>query len=451
MLNWLETINSYFTAPVMIAGLLITGLVISFRTRFVQIRLLKASFREVFSGILNKKSKKNSKTDGISSFKAVSTALAGTLGTGNIAGVAAAVAIGGAGSLFWIWVSAFLGMAVKYAEIVLAVSTRSKLGGRYHGGPMLYIEKATGSRFTACFFAFCCLLTSFGIGNMTQANTAAAAFSAITPLSPFVQRVVFLATAVIIGIVIHGGIKSISGVTSLLVPLMTIFYTICCLTVILSDLVRVPEVFSRIFHDAFLPRSIAGGSVGGIIVSMKIGFARGLFTNEAGLGSAPIAHAAADTDSAGKQGLWGIFEVFLDTIVMCTLTGIVVLLANGDTSTLPIQSITLSAFSQSLGSFAGAAISVSTIFFAIAAIIGWSYYGEEALRFLTSSKRALMLYRFCYCGAIFLGAISSLELVFGISDLLNGLMMLPNLTSIILMSGRVKQETVLLDSRLKGN
>lgn len=448
MLEWLEAVNSYITGPIMVVGLIITGIVISIRTRFVQIRLLKASFKEVLSGIFSSGGNTKGKQKlGISSFKAVSTALAGTLGTGNIAGIAAAVAIGGAGSLFWIWVSAFLGMAVKYAEIVLAVSTRETLGGRYHGGPMRYIEKASGSHLLSCFFAVACLLTSFGIGNMAQANTAASAFTEISSLSPLMQRSIFLVVALLIGIVIRGGIARISNVTAVLVPLMTVFYTVCCIMVLVTDIGRIPELFTRIIHDAFLPRSFAGGAVGGMLVSMKIGFSRGLFTNEAGLGSAPIAHAAALTDSAGRQGLWGIFEVFLDTVVMCTLTGFVVLLAGGDTSTLPIASITLLAFSAELGNFAKVAIAASTIVFAIAAIMGWSYYGEEALRFLTSSKRAMLLYRICFCGAIFIGAISSLELVFGISDLLNVFMMMPNLIAIVLLSGKVKKETEGLERR----
>lgn len=437
----IEGLNSFFTGPVMVGAILVAGVTLSIKTGFVQIKRLGYTFLFAARSL---KSKGGENT--ISPFEAVSTALSGTLGTGNIAGVATAIIIGGPGALFWMWVSAFFGMATKYCEIVLAMKYRKKTEGGYVGGAMYYIKEATGSGFLAAAFAVFCLLASFGMGNMTQANTAAVSLASVFSLDGGQIRIIFLFLSVLMCIIIFGGIKRISRIAAFITPFTAAVYIICCLFVILCQYKALPEVFSLIFKSAFCIKSAAGGVVGyGMIKAMRIGFARGVFTNEAGLGSAPIAHAAAENELPALQGLWGIFEVFLDTIFMCTLTGIVILISK----VAPGNDMTIKAFSALLGKYAGGFIGVSTIIFALVTIIGWSYYGEVAVKYLFKSKLAVSCYKLIYSALIYFGAVSSMAFVWDISDIFNGLMMLPNILALLLLSKSVGEETVRLDGYIE--
>lgn len=437
----IDMLNSFFSGPAVVGGILLVGVLLSFKTGFVQIRRFFYTFSYAFSSLKKPKGKR----DGISPFQAVATALSGTLGTGNIAGVAVAVSVGGAGALFWMWVSAFFGMATKYAEIVLALKYRKKTKDGYHGGAMYYIREATGSKLLATLFAIFCLLASFGIGNMTQSNTAAVSIVSVFGFGDFQIKIIFFILSVLLCVIMLGGINRIAKITSVITPFMAGFYIICCFVVIFSDLKSVLPAFAEIFKSAFCFESVAGGTSGYMILkAMKVGFARGVFTNEAGLGSAPIAHAAAENKLPALQGLWGVFEVFLDTIFMCTLTGLVLLISK----VAPSADMTIKAFSKCLGDFAGVFVGISTLLFAISTIIGWSYYGEVAVRYLFKRNRAVLIYKLCFSVAVYVGAVSSISFVWGISDILNGFMMLPNLAAIVLLSGVVKSETARLDKHI---
>lgn len=438
MLSAFEQINGLVFGPIMVFAVLSAGIFLSVKTRFVQFRYLGYSIKTVCSSVF----KKSRSKDGISPFRALATALSGTLGTGNIAGVATAVAIGGAGAVFWMVVSAFLGMAVKYSEIVLAVKYRTETKSGWRGGAMYYISKAVGNKAAAVFAVFC-LLASFGVGNMTQSNTAKIALLSIFAFTPAQTGFIFLIICLIIGIVIFGGIKRISGVTTTLVPFMAIFYIGCCFFVLASDITGCLSAVCEIMKSAFNFQSAAGGLAGSLFCrAVRIGFSKGVFTNEAGIGSAPMAHAAADAETPAKQGLWGIFEVFFDTCIMCSMTGIVVVMSGAAQDSVPIPALALAAFKKYLGNGAAVIIAASTIFFALSTIVGWSFYGECAINYLTNeSRRALNIYRLIYAGAVYFGAAASIGLVWGMADIFNVLMMLPNIYALMLLSNVVKRET----------
>lgn len=463
-MNLIRQINESFSTVIMVYGSIITGIILSYRFNFLQITQFKFMIKYTFSSIIgNKKSNtknENEKTKSITPFQAVSTALSGTIGTGNITGVSLAIVMGGAGSLFWIVVSAFLGMIIKYTEIILAMKYRIKSDLGYHGGAMYYMEHCTtNKKFNiklAKFFAVACLLASFGIGNLTQSNTAFSALKLVLPtllphtnISDFAIQNIFILISFFVMIIMLGGIKSIAKVTSIIVPLMALFYIVCCVIIIIMTHEQLPYVITLIFQDAFEIDSLTGGLFGSAVnQSIQVGFTKGLFTNEAGLGSAPIAHSACENDDFHLQGIWGLFEVFFDTVFMCSLTGLVILLSGVDlNSNLDIGTLTLQAFSNTLGNFAGVVIALSTVMFAIASIIGWSYYGEQALIYLSNSNRLkykhtnlyIYIYKLIYAIFIYLGAIFSLNLVWEISDIFNSLMMLPNLFAIIMLTRKMKK------------
>lgn len=435
--EFINRFNYILTGPVMVWGVLLVGIILSWRTRFVQATKLPLAIKSFLGSLFCKKRSNR----GITPFQAVATALSGTIGTGNIVGVATAITIGGAGAIFWMWISAFFGMATKYSEIVLAIRFRKKIGkNRYIGGPMLYLEEAVKGKWLSVIFAVLCMLSSFGIGNMVQANAIS---DAISSVSDFSIQPIMLGIALLAGFVVIGGIQRIARVTEAFIPAMALFYLVGCFIVVGKNSGMLGTVFAEIFQSAFQSNSVVGGISGFFMnKAMKIGFARGVFTNEAGLGSAPIAHGAADAKSPAQQGLLGIFEVFFDTVVMCTLTGVVILLSGlHNNPQLDGATLTLGAFEKNLGSFAAIFIAVSTVFFALAAIIGWSYYGQACVEYLFHKKKYVLWYKLCYVTMIYIGGIVSLELVWGISDLLNGLMMIPNLLGVVLLSGIVKQET----------
>ncbi len=400
-------------------------------TKFMPIKKLG----HVLKSTIGTLGKKRDKKSGVTPFQAVSTALAGTIGVGNIAGVSTAITLGGPGAIFWMWISAIFGMATKFAEVTLAVHFREKNKNGYIGGPMYYIEKGLGIKSLAVVFSVCCVLASFGIGNMTQSNAISSSLEASFGID---NAATGFTVAFIVALVIIGGIGRIVKVTEVVVPFMSILYIVGAVVVIFQNLPHLPQTFSAIFEGAFSPQSAVSGVAGYTVMqSIRYGIARGVFTNEAGLGSASIAHAAADTDSAVKQGFWGIFEVFFDTIIVCTMTAIVVISSGLYSSGLSGTELTQAAFVQSLGRYGGQLLSISIVFFALASILGWYYYGETAIRYLFRKKRAISVYRVMFVAMVIVGAISNLEVIFSISDTFNGLMAIPNLIAIIGLSGIV--------------
>ena len=414
--------------------ILAAGFWLTVRLRGLQLVKLHTAFRETFGRSFREKEQGS----GLTPFQASAAALAGTLGTGNIAGVALALTAGGPGALFWMWVSAFMGMAVKYAEILLAVrfSARNK-DGRLSGGPMHYIEEAFRSSGPAIFFAGACVAASFGIGNLTQ---SAAASDAMHTALHLPRAAVGLCMAVLAFFAISGGFRRIGRVAEYLVPFMGAVYLVGALAVLLPRITSLPGVFRIIISDAFSAEACSGGLLGFLTgKAARTGISGGIFTNEAGMGTAPIAHGAADARSPAGEGLWGIVEVFLDTIVMCTLTGAVIILAG--IRELDGAALTTAAYHHFLGRGAAAFIAVSTCFFAFASILCWGGYGESALRYLCAGERTVRCYRAVYCTAVILGSVCRMETVFRLSDVLNFLMIAPNLTAVVLLSGTVIRET----------
>ena len=424
--------------PFMLIFMTAIGVFYLFRTGFLPLRKGREVFRATFGELFGKKGKQNSSK--ISPFEATSTALAGTLGTGNIVGIATALTAGGPGAVFWMWVSAFFGMATKYAEIVLAVHFREKKQNEETvGGPMYYIEKGLGQKWLAVLFAVFCALAAFGIGNATQVNAIAQSVHSTFGVAPLITGIV---AAVLAGFVILGGMKRISAITSALIPVLAAGYLIGALAAIALHWKAIPGAFAMIFEEAFSLSSAGGGILGYLSMeAVRFGFSRGIFSNEAGLGSAPIAHAAADTDSPAKQGMWGIFEVFFDTIVMCTITALVILTSGAFGSGLDGADLTASAFSQSFGGFSDFFLSVSIALFAFATLVGWFYYGEKSVEYLTKSRNIQLCYRCAYILVIVFSSVMQLQTVWNISDTLNGLMAVPNLIALLGLSGVVSEET----------
>lgn len=413
------------------------GVYYLFQLRFFPILKPKWILRVTIGGLFRKKRQKQGE---ISPFAATATALAGTLGTGNIVGIATALTTGGAGAVFWMWISAFLGMATKYAEIVLAVHFREKgEQGSYFGGPMYYMEKGLKQKWLGVLFALLCALAAFGIGNATQVNAISQSLQNTFRVDPLVTGIVCVLLA---AFVMMGGFKRITKITTTLIPFLAIGYLFFTFWAILSHWERIPAAFESIFRGAFSKDSVRGGVLG-ITVSkgMRYGFSRGIFSHEAGLGSAPIAHAGADTPSASEQGMWGIFEVFFDTIVMCTATALVILTSGVLKSGADGAALTTMAFAESFGWFSEIFLTISISLFAFATLIGWSYYGEQSVMYLTKSNTVKQGYRFCYLLVILIGAMMELTTVWNISDILNGLMALPNLIALIGLSKTVRTET----------
>lgn len=416
--------------------ILLAGIFLSVKLRWIQVR----KFPRIFTDLFRRKNLAEQEKGTISAFQASATALAGSLGTGNIVGVATAIVSGGVGAIFWMCLSSFFGMATKYAEILLAVRYRTKnVRGEYVGGPMYYIERGLGSRKLAIFFCLCCIGASFGIGNLSQSNAVSDAFSAVFGLSPLW---VGIAMATLIGLVIVGGVKRIAAFTEKLVPMMALVYLVGAVAAVAGHYRQIPAAIGLIFFDAFHPQAVSGGILGYFTSrSIRYGVARGVFSNEAGLGSAPIAHGASITNSPARQGLWGILEVFLDTIVMCTLTTLVILtsgqLYNGETG----AALTTDAFRASLGGSAASFVAISTAFFAVSSIVGWGYYGEKALEYLSPKRKWLRIYQICYVFSVLLGAVARVELVWKLCDYLNMMMAIPNIIAVFALRQVVTEET----------
>lgn len=423
-----------------------TGLYLSARTGFLQFRKFGYAMKNTVGKIFKKS---DAEKGSITPFQALTTALAATVGTGNIAGVTGAIALGGPGAIFWMWISALVGMVTKYSEILLAVKFRERnADGDWVGGPMYYIKNGLGKnwRWLAVIFSVFGALAAFGIGNIAQANTIAGSVnSAIQAFNPAavesvrtINIVIGIICAVFVGAVLLGGLTRIGKVTEKLVPFMSIVYIIGALTVVFSNASSIGTVFKSIFVGAFNPDAVMGGAVGvGIMQAVKMGVGRGVFSNEAGLGSAPIAHAATSETDPVKQGLFGIFEVFIDTIVICTLTALAVLCSGVaiDYGTKAGAELTIGAFAVAFGGkTAGIIVAVGITLFALSTMLSWSLYGTRCAEFLFGSK-SNKIYQVLFIIVVVMGATMDLGLAWDISDTLNGLMAIPNLIALVGLSG----------------
>ncbi|MDD6023185.1 MAG: sodium:alanine symporter family protein [Oscillospiraceae bacterium] len=422
------------------------GLYLSIRTGFVQIRKFGYAIKTTVGRMFRKR---DAKDGSMTPFQAVCTALAATVGTGNIAGVAGAIAIGGPGAVFWMWISALLGMCTKFSEVTLAVHFREKnKHGDYVGGPMYYIKNGLGKKWMwlAYLFAAFGVLTVFGTGNATQVNTIVTSIDAallnynvISGDNHFVLNLVIgIGIFILVCLVLLGGIKRIGKVAEKLVPFMALLYVVLALGVVVLNIDQLPAVFGMIFKGAFSPAGITGGAVGSFFLSMKKGVSRGIFSNEAGLGTGSIAHACADTQKPVKQGFFGIFEVFADTIVICTLTALVILLgapsiAFGEAAG---AELTISGFTSTYGSWVSIFTAIALCCFAFSTIIGWGLYGSRCAEFIFG-ERIIKPFMLVYALMAIVGATMNLGLLWDIADTFNGLMAIPNLIALFLLGGTV--------------
>ena len=453
-----SVVNSFiWGVPAMIC-IIGVGILLTVRTRCIQVRKFGVAMKNTIGKIFDKT---QARDGSMSPFQAVCTALAGTVGTGNIAGVAGAIALGGPGAIFWMWCSAFLGMCTKFSEVTLAIHFREKnKNGEYVGGPMYYIKNGLSKKwhFLAVFYAVFGVLTVFGTGNATQVNTIVSSVN--TALMNFnilkgepnsnVNLIFGIFIAALVAMVLLGGIKRIGQVSEKLVPFMAVLYVILALGVIILNIQRVPGVFAQIVSGAFTPRAATGGIIGSMFLSMKRGVSRGIFSNEAGLGTGSIAHACADTDNAVHQGMFGIFEVFMDTIVICTLTGLVILLAAPNISygQAAGAELTISGFTATYGGWISILTAIAMCCFAFSTIIGWGLYGSRCIEFLGGEKFVrpfLVVYSFVST----VGATMNLGLLWDISDTFNGLMAVPNLIALLMLSGHVKKLAIEVDQAEK--
>jgi len=441
--RWVDK-TAYNIWSILLFFLLAAGLWLTFRTRFVQFRHLGDAFKIMFVGLLHK-GKKEKREGDVSAFQAVSTALAATVGNGNIGGVAFALTTGGPGAIFWLWVCGFVGMATKYSEALLGVKFREHYpDGAIAGGPMYYIKNGfRNKKFAAILapaFAVCgAFATLFGTGNMMQANQMTMVFQSQFGVPKIVSAVVI---TLLVAIVIIGGIKRIGAVAERIVPVMIFLYMIVGTIVILSNVSALPQVFAMIFKHAFTPYAMGGGAIGYTVkIAMQMGFRRGLLTNEAGLGSAPIAHAAAQAKSPVHQGLMGVAEVCIDTIIVCSFTAIINLSTGLWRMTKAADAIqgtalTASSFASEVGIIGSLTVAMASFLFGYTTLIGWYYYGEQCMKYIFG-YRVTQVYRLIYIGLGFIGALISIQLVFFVGDIANALMALPNLIALFVLSGVV--------------
>ena len=449
--NLNQAVNQFIWGVPAMVCILGVGLYLSIRTGFLQIR----KFRYAIHTTLGRMFKKREASDGaITPFQAVCTALAGTVGTGNIAGVAGAIALGGPGAVFWMWCSAILGMCTKFAEVTLAVHFHERsASGQLVGGPMYYISNGLGKKWhwLALLYSLFGVLTVFGTGNATQVNTITAAINSAVQnfytipesTASKMNLIIGIVIAVLIAVVLLGGIKRIGNVAERLVPFMALLYIVMSLGVVIVNIGRLPEVFISIIGGAFTPKGFTGGVVGSMFLSMKKGVSRGIFSNEAGLGTGSIAHACADTEKPVKQGMFGIFEVFADTIIICTLTALVIL-CSGTTVNYGQAAgaeLTISGFTSVYGGWITIFTALALCCFAFTTIIGWGLYGSRCISFLFSTEKVVRPFLVVYSLVAILGATVDLGLLWDIADTFNGLMSIPNLIGIFLLSGTVVKLT----------
>ena len=438
ILQVLERVSGFVWGPPMLILLVGTGIYLTIRLRGLQFYALKYS---LYLALVKRKEEGAAEGD-ISHFQALMTALAATVGTGNIAGVATAITAGGPGALFWMWITGLFGMATKYGEAVLAVKYREPDGhGTMRGGPMYYLSKGLGWKWLGALFAIFAAISAFGIGNIVQSNSVADALSVTFPqVKPvYVGIVMSVATA----LVLLGGIKSIGRTTAVIVPFMILVYMISALAVVVINIHQVPHVFMMVMTKAFTPASAMGGFAGAVVrEAVRWGVARGVFSNESGLGSAPIAAAAAQTSNPVNQALVSMTQTFIDTIIVCSLTGFVILSSGVWTSGATGAELTSLAFSEHLpGNLGGIIVAFGLVFFAYSTILGWSYYGEKSLEYLLGA-RAIVPYRVLFSIMVFVGAIiNKINIVWSFADIMNGLMAIPNLIGLLALSGIIVAET----------
>lgn len=430
-MDYIMKLNALLWGKWMIIILLFSGIYMTFKTGFIQCRKFGYMIKNTVLKIFEKGEKQK---EGITPFQAMSTALAGTIGTGSIAGIATAITLGGPGTVFWMWISGIFGMATKYSEILLSVHYREKSSeGKYMGGPMFYIEKAAKKRWLAVLFCVFAICGTFGMGNTVQSNAISGVLCESAGISPWITGTVL---CVILTAVIFGGIGAISKVNEKLVPFMALLYLCLGVAVLCVNFEKIPSAFMLIFQNALTPRAIAGGAI-------QYGFSRGIFSNEAGLGSAPMAHGSADAFHAAEQGLWGMFEVFFTTGIICTLTSLVILTSGlWETSSLNGAVLSSNAFKNAIGNTGSVGVNVATVLFALSSIFGWAYYGEVCVEYLSDkSKKAVSYYRIMYVAFVFIGAVAELNTVWSISEIINAFMAIPNLIAIVLLGNKVKNIT----------
>lgn len=442
-----QAVNNFIWGVPAMVCIIGVGLLLSVRTGFIQIR----KFPYAIKTTIGRMFRKRDASDGaMTPFQAVCTALAATVGTGNIAGVAGAIAIGGPGAVFWMWCSALLGMCTKFSEVTLAVHFRERnANGELVGGPMYYIKNGLAKhwRWLAAIYALFGVLTVFGTGNATQVNTIITAIDAALnqyavvsdKAMATVNLVIGIVVAMLVALVLLGGVKRIGSVSEKLVPFMALTYVVLALGVVLLNLPRLPEVFTSIVAGAFNPAAFTGGAVGSLFLSMQKGVSRGIFSNEAGLGTGSIAHACADTKKPVKQGVFGIFEVFADTIVICTLTALVILCSGTSVNygQAAGAELTISGFILTYGGWASLFTAVALCCFAFSTIIGWGLYGSRYIEYLFHTDKVMRPFLVVYSFVAILGATVDLGLLWSIADTFNGLMSIPNLIALLLLSGTV--------------
>lgn len=449
--NILEAIDEVVWGPVMLVFLVGTGIFLTFKLNFLPWRKLPTALKMVFSP----ESRKTDKGKGdISPFSALMTALAGTIGTGNIVGVATAMITGGPGALVWMWVAAAFGISTKYAECALAIKYReTNSKGEMCGGPMYTIKNAFKNKKIAIIlvgaFSVFTVFASFGIGNMSQANSISSSLAKTFSVPSWVTGVVL---AVLTGIIIFGGIKSISKVSSVLVPVMAVFYIVSGLIIICANYKNIPAGFLTIWSMAFGGKAVAGGIAGTLTVSVmqsiRYGVSRGVFSNEAGLGSAAITASSVTTDSHVNQGYINMCGTFIDTIVVCTITGLVIassgLLGTVDSNGVMLDGadLTIACFESVLGKPGAIVVSVGILLFAWSTILGWEYQGEKALEFLFKKRIICYIYRVVFAIMVFFGSVAALDVAWSFSDIANGLMAIPNLISLVVLSGVLRKDTI---------
>lgn len=443
--NIFDTLGGVLWGWPMLILLIGTGVLYTFVLKGIQFSKLSTGLYMAFHPRHNHKSKKES--GDISHFQALMTALSATVGTGNIAGVATAIAAGGPGAIFWMWVTGILGMATKYAEAVLGVYYREKnSNGEMSGGPMYYIQNGLNMRWLSILFSICLAIGALGIGNMVQINSVADVMYSTFAVPNWLTGVIF---TIITGLVLLGGIKRIGKVASALVPTMIFTYLVAGVVIVLNNLESIPHVFELIFTDAFTGTAATGGFLGAAVKEvMRYGFSRGVFSNESGMGSSPIAAAAAKTKHPVEQALVSMTQTFIDTIVVCTFTGVIIISSGLWTSGLDGPTLTARSFDMGLNNmdilghhFGSIIVSLCLIFFAFSTVIGWSYYGLKGITFIFGEK-ASSIYKTVFVAFVFVGAVIQLKLAWSLAEVLTGLMIIPNLIALVLLSPKVKMLTV---------
>ena len=434
IIKYESIISGYVWGTPLILFLIGTGIFLTIRLRFIQVREFTTAWRMMFS-------KRNSDAKGdISHFQALMTALAATIGAGNIAGVATAISVGGPGAVFWMWMTAIFGMATKYSEAILAVKYRRlDEKGEMAGGPMFALEYGMGQRWLGIAFAIFGVLASFGIGNMVQANSAAESLYSTFGIPKIYTGIVL---SVMTAAIILGGIKRIGKVSAFMVPIMALIYIGFGLAIIAMHIREIPACFYIIFKQAFCPTAAAGGFLGSAVAqTIQMGVKRGLFSNESGMGSAPIAAAAAISQNPKQQALVSMLGTFIDTLVVCTITGLVIVVTGVWTSGDTGVALTVDAFSKGFShQIAGIIVSISMVLFTYSTLIGWNYYGEKCLEYLTGCK-SVFYFRIVWVILVFVGCVWQLEIVWNFSDIMNGLMAIPNLICLVALSSVIVNES----------